>query len=87
MWFLATTTKTPKFFLANGSTVEADIDWTHEKVTLAGRIWSGDPVVESPAQAIAALNAKGAVSFKTKPEAKEFAKTLPAGGWKYYRIK
>jgi hypothetical protein len=91
MWFVITRNKPSKFYTANGDTLDVQgIEWTNEVVIENSRVFtqigSSEPFVKDHQQAIALLFKVDIEGFKTKSEAKIFAKTLPLGKWKYLQL-
>ncbi|MCI2285978.1 hypothetical protein L3081_24435 [Colwellia sp. MSW7] len=88
MWFITTGHNKVRFYLPNGSTVLVNkIEWINEIKTEKMEYYSSEPFVKDPQQAISALYEAGVKGYSTKLKAKEFAKTLPIGTWKYLQLK
>jgi hypothetical protein len=88
MWFITSIHNSPKFYTSNKSCIEVpEIEWINELKTDTSSYYSSQPFIKDSMQAISALYKARIKGYKTKAEAKVFAKTLPVGGWKYLQIK
>lgn len=87
MWFLCTKARKPEFYGEDGRLINQPIDWTHEAIRSGKRVVSSEPMIQDPEKAAKDLLKAGAAGFKTKQFAKEFAKTLQPGSWRYYQVK
>jgi len=91
MWFVITGKRPSKFYTANGDTLDVPgIEWSKEvAIENSGvftQIGASEPFVKDHQQAISLLSTIQVEGFKTKSEAKVFAKTLPMGKWKYLQL-
>ena len=88
MWFITTLHSEPKFYSANSSVKEVpEIEWIHETKTATSEYYSSQPFIKNSMQAISALYNANIVGYSSKSQAKDFAKSLPSGTWKYLQIK
>ncbi|WP_105172411.1 hypothetical protein [Pseudoalteromonas sp. T1lg24] len=89
MWFVANTTTPPKFYKADKSLISVSaIEWITERYDEFGNLlWQGTETIKDNHQAIHALYESGVKGYKTKEDAKAFAKTLGPKTWNYFNLK
>jgi len=88
MWFITTIHNNGKFFSSDGSLIDVEsIEWVNEIKEKGVEYYSSKPFIKDPQQAISALFESGIEGYSTKLKAREFAKTLSIGTWKYLQLK
>ncbi|MBE0362137.1 hypothetical protein PULV_a3941 [Pseudoalteromonas ulvae UL12] len=89
MWFVTNTTIPPKFYRPDTDLIlVTTIEWITEQNDESGNIvWRGSPTIKNNQQAIHALYTVGVKGYRTKDDAKKFAKTMGIKTWKYLSLK
>lgn len=87
MWFVISGHNIAKFYSSDRELLEVKgIEWIKEKKTPEYKISSSKPFIKDSKQAISVLQNAGIKGYRTKSEAKEFAKTLPVSVWRYLKL-